>query len=292
MGKEYSSALYKKSYGGDYMKSYHMSQEQQKLYKQWEEEYRRISKKIGTERYSKQEKGKPHDGLLTAEKSSADTVYAEGRRRKSMSPRERERLNKPSAPSPVQQNEAQPSSPNTPPPYAAQGTTPNTGSSTTANSRKQSTSASAGNAPVSPVTEKKDDYSYLNSGDIRVPVLHLYGDVYKNIHTGKEINGAEARKLLDRDGFVPKKLIGTKTFFFICLLIFFPLQILGPFALLIWGGLMNSKSKTIMTKNVQGVMQQCEVAATKQERSEYSRRGTLYISSAFVIGFLQYLIWF
>ena len=134
---------------------------------------------------------------------------------------------------------------------------------------------------------KGGDYSYIDRNSAKVPILHLHGNQYRNMYTREEVDGEEARQILEYCGYAPKKMISLPIFFAICLFLALPLKILGPVGLMIWGYNTINKKNVTLQKEQAGMIFRSQVPLSSEERSEYSKRGVLYIATGIIIGLLQ-----
>ena len=264
MGKNYSSDIYKRTYDGDYVKSYSKDSAQRKLLDERRREYDTISKKVNDRPYSKSEK-ESYDGLQNTSSESDGRVKAEGERRTGQVPR------------PLQQV---PSFNRT------------TSADRVVDGSQKASATRKEEAPPPYIPKKKseqDDYSYIDPDSDQPPVSHLPEGKYCNSYNKKIISENEARRLLERAGYYPKKGLSLLLFLLVCA-IAFPLKIIGPAILLIWGVSKQKTANTVYQKNVNGVKYAFHMPATTEQQAEQSKQGMQFIIASAFIFVIQMIV--
>ena len=310
MGKDYSTASYKKSYNDDYVKVYEDSYARKKLDDKSKREYNTISKKLNDKPYSKAEKG-VFEGLQPSSNVKG-SVRAEGQRRTGRVPR-------PLSPQPqqvqsVQSRNIEKSTSATQAERSANSSNPVTSekvinASDIIQSRKSAstteapppfvepknvTKASTSAAEAKPAKEskpqfKKGDYSYVKRDSMIAPVVHLGDDKYRNIYTNENIDANEARDILQYAAYYPKPMFNLFLFFLICL-VTSPLHVVTPLVIIGFGIMQRAKTTTTFAKKMgELVFPQFVMKASLEEQQEYSKRGNLYLATGLVIGIYQFI---
>lgn len=291
MGKDYSTAEYNKSYGGEYTTSYKRNSAEEELYDAQRRNYNTVSKKIGTRSYSKVEKGGTYEGLKGISQSDTDTVYAEGRRRIKVSTKQSERLNKDRGTGSATKNvHVSDKKEETPPPFKDKEAATLPPINKTSDTTKREQNKSQPSKRELPKEKTSDDYHYINKNSNEMPIIDLGNNTYRNRYTDEKIDVQEARKILEYVGYEPKPLINIKLFLVICLFIALPIKIIGPIVIFIWGANMLKKQTTIMQKEVNGYIFRCVLPANDIDITIYRNRGITYCAVGIVIGISQFII--
>lgn len=291
MGKDYSTAEYRRSYGSEYKTSYKRTIAEEELYDEQRRSYNTVSKKIGTRSYSKVEKGGTYEGLKSISQNDGDTVYAEGRKRVKISTRQSEKLskNKDSGAS-AQDVEIRNKKTETSPPLR------NKKGNMSPPIYKGSGAKTEEQKSIQPARDRNEEegdhhkYHYIDRNSNELPIIDLGNNTYRNRYTDEVINAQEARNILEYVGYEPKPLINIKLFLILCLFVALPIKAVGPLLIFIWGVNMLQKRTTIMQKNVNGYIFRSVLPADETDLAIYKNRGITYCAVGIVIGILQFII--
>lgn len=129
-----------------------------------------------------------------------------------------------------------------------------------------------------------DDYSYININSVKVPVIHVSGEKYKDIYTEKIIDEQQARKRLEYAGYRASTDINYGMLFIVGIGAMFT-QIFGPVVLILIGIWAMKKKSTVLEKEmISGWKLKFEMPATKGEKCKYRTKGVLYIVAGLCIG--------
>ncbi len=261
MGKNYTETNYRKTYDGEYVKSYGDRQEMKRVYNE------------GTKSYNKEEKGK-YDGLLVDKSSTIDVL---DQTKKSIVPKTstKNQNSTSSTSSPVKQKEKAVASENannsvpvievtTPPPYTPQ-------ESEKINNPKK--------------TAVRDYEFYRNM--VIPPIMPLGNSLYREMNKKEIVDEREARKILGYAEFLPKEQFNIGIFYVIAVVGGFLTSMVGPLAIIIWGIMSKGKNTTIYERKLHIGSLSVTMPATEQEMVKYKKRGQLYLNVGIVIGVIQ-----
>lgn len=267
-----SLGQYKKSYDGDYSKSY-------RDYAAWKKEgaekkriYDEISKKVGT-KYNRSERSDYYDITGNLPKDS-ERVFADGRRSK----KEDHGKAKRNWEQPYQQEEhkkyqlkKQEDVKSTTPAKTIDDIVKDLKESAYQHReqlKKENTyqprelpKKEAPAPRVKPVEIEDDgNYNYID-----YPIQQTGINSYKNLKTGKSLNAEEARKILNIAGFAPKSKasLGTVIFGFIIIYIIFPM--IAPIAAIAYGVYRFTMQTTTWTKFTARKTLQFNMEATAED---------------------------
>ena len=227
---------YKKTYEGDYTKSYRDQATWARESAQRRQAYDVVSKKLDARPYNKKERSAVYDITGTRPKES-ERVYAEGSHHEKRTPRPQTPIRDrklESKPQQRQQEQVQPQPRPTPTPQV-EPKRPSPATNT--QERRESTS----------YTEVEDDgnYNHLNP-----PIRQIGLNKYLNLKTQEELNTSGARRILERAGYQPKGMqnIGSLVFIFVIMNIVLPFIIPAAIAIL-YGAFRLLNSNTTWIKN-------------------------------------------
>lgn len=121
------------------------------------------------------------------------------------------------------------------------------------------------------------------------PVEHLYGDTYLNVYNQKEISEEEARELLYKTGFAPKKEIEMFPIIFLSIVSVVFFGFFGVAIVFIAGVLLYKKESVTFEKIVNFRKLRFSISATDKELTVYKFRGVACYVIA-IIGFVIKLV--
>lgn len=265
MGKEYSTANYKKTYGENYVRSYGDRHKIKKIYNEGVKSYKEITQKKVT--YNQNEKSE-YDGIEADTTSVIDILEKTNKRSVTSNSNIQKneeakiyiqnQLN--TIISSLPSSNVTPIKAVTPPPY------------------------------IRPKEEKKVTRNYEIYRKLVIPPIEPIGNkMYREADKKEIVDEQEARKILSYADYSPKAQLNLIIFFIVALIggIFFSL--LGPIIIIVWGVLMKGKSTTLYQKKLEIGNLSVAMPATEQEEADYKKRGNLYICVAIVMGIIQVL---
>lgn len=204
---------YKKTYEGDYTKSYRDQVIWAKESAKRKQDYDTISKKLKSNTYNKKERSAVYDIIGTLPKES-ERVYAEGAHHEKRNPA-----------SPIGSTRKE---------RKVENTTTKQDQQKSINENKKASpkpKTTTKQEKKTQITREEDDgdYSYLNP-----PLKQIGLNKYLNLKTQKEIGVDEARRILQRSGYQTKKNknIGGLVFIYIIINIILPFYISAIIAIL------------------------------------------------------------
>jgi len=297
MGKEYSNANYKKTYGENYVKSYGDRRIMKRVYNEGVKSYKEITQKLSS--YNKDEKGK-YDGLQVDSTSVIDVLDKTNEPPKAQNTSRTKRVTTTqfdTNTNDVQEKNTQ-----------AQNTISEYNKTTTniSQSRTKETSSSAQSVvdtppktitppPYAPSSENKKtkkkasrDYEFYRNM-VTPPVVPIGNGMYREMNKKEVVDEREARKILSYADYSPKEQLNLIIFYIIALIGGFAFSLVGPIAIIAWGVLTKGKHTTMYEKKLQMGSLSVTMPATEQEKANYQKRGQLYINVAIVIGVIQFI---
>lgn len=257
---------YKKTYEGDYTKSYGDARSQKKLYEERAKSYKQLTQTLNL--YHKKEKEK-YDGLETNGQKS-ELLPEGGTYKKRIKRTEKPQQN--TTPKPkeipaqpiIPKAETSTASTKTPPPYNPEKIT------------------------IKPDKNRPRNYDTYRSMVIP-PVVSIGNSMYREMINKEVVNESEARKILDYAGYKPKKPSNTVVFYLIALVLGIAFKIVGPIIIIVWGGLTKIKTNTTHSKQMGTMNLSISMPATKEEKEKNLKLGSLQMNIGIGLGILQFL---
>ncbi|NDV68267.1 hypothetical protein [Dysgonomonas sp. 25] len=292
MSNKSIEGTYKKTYEGEYVKSYADQREKKKSYQQGVKSYKEITQKLSN--YHKQEKGKQEDyepvntvmevrpeGNVQTKRPSSSKGKIQ--REKPLIQTKTATTQTTTTASSIQGKKTEikieakkkETTIEMPPPYIP-------------NEAQQKQEKPKPQTKPQPKQQKAPTRNYdAYRGMVMNPIIPIGNGKYREMANKEIVDEAEARKILNYAGYTPKTSANMMMFYAVSIVLGIALKIAGPIGIAIWGYMTMVKATTVHKKTMGGLDLSIVMPATESERAIYRKRGKMEVNVALGIGALQ-----
>lgn len=254
---------YKKTYEGDYSKSYRDYTAWTKEVAQKRQEYQSASKKRAATHYNKEERSEVYN--MGHRPKESERVYAEGGHPQAIT-----------TPKPQNKTNIPDTKPKPPAPQVSPAQT----------EVRPSREVRSQNVYDTYETEDDGNYNYYNP-----PIIRIGENRYRNLKTNKEIEVNEARKVLNLAGYTPKKSIGFGSIIFAFIVANIVFSVVAPFLAIGYGVYKSLSMSTTWTKQNGTNIYNFSLPPSPNESSKNKKIGLvcIVVGILFIVGRYHHL---